>query len=79
MNNNQSPERAIREVIFRNAETLTNRLLQRLADLATHVSKEEDRAAIGALSGTEADIERIRSLMVLARDCFPTANSKEES
>jgi hypothetical protein len=42
------------------------------------LSKNEARAVIGALAGMESDIENLRTLMVLVRDCFQTTNSKEE-
>jgi hypothetical protein len=64
--------------LFRKAELLTERLLTRLTDTASHLSKNEARAVIGALSGMESDIENLRTLMVLVRDCFQTTNSKEE-
>jgi hypothetical protein len=71
MNEPQAPITAIREVLFRNAETLNRQLLKRFADTADHVSRHEDRAVIGALDGAEADTQRIRNLRLLARDCFP--------
>lgn len=61
---------AIREELFRKAETINQQLLTRFADVADHMSREEDRAVIGVLEGTEADIARMRSLMILLRDCF---------
>ena len=64
--------------MFRKAETLNERLLTRLRDAASHLSRNEDRAVIGALAGMEADIESMRTLMVLVRDHFQTENSKEE-
>jgi hypothetical protein len=57
---------------------LNHRLLGRLADTTSHLSKNEARAVIGALAGMEPDIENLRTLMVLVRDCFQTNNSKEE-
>ena len=78
MSDPQSPTEAIRSLLFRKAELLTERLLTRLTDTASHLSKNEARAVIGALSGMESDIENLRTLMVLVRDCFQTTNSKEE-
>ena len=69
--------RAIRSLLFRKAETINERLLTRLRDAAGHLSRNEDRAVIGALAGMEADVERMRTLMVLIRDHFQTENSKE--
>jgi hypothetical protein len=65
-------------LLFRKAETINERLLTRLQDAAGHLSRNEDRAVIGALAGMEADVERMRAFMVLARDHFQTQNSKEE-
>jgi len=45
-------------------------LFKRFADTADHLSRHEERAVIGALEGAEADIARMRSLMLLLRDCF---------
>jgi hypothetical protein len=57
-------------VLFRNALTLNHQLLKRFGDVADHLSRHEDRAVIGALEGAEADIAKMRSLMLLLRDCF---------
>lgn len=70
MNEPPTAVAAIREVLFRNADTLNHQLLKRLGDVADHVTRHEARAAIGALDGAEADIATIRSLMLLVRDCF---------
>jgi hypothetical protein len=43
----------------------------RLTKVASHLSRQEDRAVIGALEGTEEEIATIRTFMLLARDCFP--------
>jgi len=68
---------AIRTELFRKAETLNLRLLHRFANVTDHISARQDRAVIGALEGTEADIATMRSIMLLARDCFPPPNQKE--
>jgi hypothetical protein len=78
MSEPQSPTEAIRSTLFRKAELLTERLLTRLTDTTSHLSKNEARAVIGALAGMESDIENLRTLMVLVRDCFQTTDSKEE-
>jgi hypothetical protein len=65
-----TPTDAIRTLLFRKAETLNQRLLERLADVANHISSHEHRAAIGALAGLEADIATVRTLMMLMRDYF---------
>jgi hypothetical protein len=65
-----TPTDAIRTLLFRKAETLNQRLLERLADVADHLSKRKHRAAIGALAGLEADIATICSFMVLVQDTF---------
>ncbi len=70
MNEPQTPIVAIREVLFRNADTLNHQLLGRFGDVTDHLSRHEDRAVIGALDGAEADIAKMRSLMLLLRDCF---------
>ena len=70
MHEPQTTTEAIRTELFRKAETLNQQLLTRFSDVADHVSRHEDRAVIGALEGTEADIARMRSLMLLLRDCF---------
>ena len=52
----QSPTEAIRSLLFRRAETLNEELLTRLRDVASHLSRNEDCAVIGAIAGMEADI-----------------------
>jgi hypothetical protein len=44
---------------------LNQRLLERLADVADHLSKRNHRAVIGALAGLEDHITNIRTYMVL--------------
>ena len=61
---------AIREILFRNADIVNDQLLRRFGDVTEHLSCHEDRAVIGALEGAEADIAKMRSLMLLLRDCF---------
>ena len=70
--------KAIRSLLFRKAETINERLLTRLHDAADHLSRNENRAVIGALAGMEADVETMRTFMVLIRDHFQTENFKEE-
>ena len=70
MNKPQTTVAAIREVLFRNALTLNHQLLERFGTVADHLRRHEDRAVIGALEGAEADIAKMRSLMLLLRDCF---------
>ena len=70
MDEPQTTVAAIREVLFRNADTVNHQLLKRFGDVADHLSRNEDRAVIGALEGAEADIAKMRSLMLLCRDCF---------
>lgn len=78
MDDPQSPTKAIRSLLFRKAETINERLLMRLQDAAGHLSRNENRAVIGALAGMEGDVECMRTFMVLIRDHFQTENSKEE-
>lgn len=75
MSEPQSRTDAIRDLLFRKAETINERLLTRLRDSASHLSNNEARAVIGALAGMESDVESLRTLMVLVRDCFQTTNS----
>jgi hypothetical protein len=42
------------------------------------LNNNEARAVIGALAGMESDVENLRTLMVLAYDCFQTKDCKEE-
>lgn len=70
MNESQTTVVAIREVLFRNANTVNDQLVERFGIAAEHLDRQEDRAVIGALEGAEADIAKMRSLMLLARDCF---------
>ena len=70
MNKPQTTVAAIREVLFRNADTVNHQLLRRFGEVADHLSRQENRAVIGALEGAEADIAKMRSLMLLLRDCF---------
>jgi len=76
MHNPHTPLEAIREVLFRDVETINQRLMKKLADVADHVSRREDRAVIGALEGAEADIEMMQGMMLLARDCFAIPDEK---
>ena len=78
MDDPQSPTKAIRSLLFRKAKTINERLLMRFQDAAGHLSRNENCAVIGALAGMEADIESMRTFMVLMRDHFQTENSKEE-
>ncbi len=70
MNKPQTTVSAIREVLFQNADTVNHQLLKRFGEVAEHLNRHEDRAVIGALEGAEADIAKMRSLMLLLRDCF---------
>ena len=70
MNEPQTTTAAIRKELFRKAEVINQQLITRISDVIDHLSSQEDRAVIGALEGTEADIAKIRSLMLLLRDCF---------
>ena len=70
MDERQTTVAAIREVIFQNAASLNQRLLERFGTVAEHLDRNEDRAVIGALDGAEADIAKMRSLMLISRDCF---------
>ncbi len=45
-------------------------LVRRFGDVADHLSRQEDRAVIGALEGAEADVWKMRNLMLLLRDYF---------
>jgi hypothetical protein len=70
MNEQQTTLAAIRQVLFRNADMLNRQLLERFGAIADHLSRHEDLAVIGTLDGAEADIVKMRSLMLLLRDCF---------
>jgi len=70
-----TPTDAIRTTLFRKAETLNQRLLSRLADVANHLNKRDHRAVIGALAGLEDDITNIRTYMKLV--AFEFDASKE--
>ena len=61
---------AIRRLLFRRADLLTQHLLKRMADVASHIRSDDYRAVIGALDGLESDIQTIRTLMALMDDCF---------
>lgn len=67
---------AIREILFRNADIVNDQLLKRFGDVADHLSRHEDRAVIGTLDGAEVDIAKMRSLMLLLRDCFTLPKSQ---
>lgn len=79
MSNPQSPNDAIRALLFRKAETLNQQLLKRLGDAAKHLSTSNELGAIGALAGMESDVASMRGLMVLVRDYFQTQPSEEKS
>jgi hypothetical protein len=74
---NETPNQAMRTLLFRKAENLNQQLLKRLGDAQEHLSKHNELAAIGALAGMESDVSSIRKLMTLVRDCFQTKNGKE--
>jgi hypothetical protein len=76
MNEPAKQAAAIREILFRNADTLNNQLLKRFGEVANHLSRHEDRAVIGTLDGAEADIAKLRSVMLLLRDCFTLPKSQ---
>ena len=78
MSKPQSPNEAIRSLLFRKAELLAEQLIMRLTDAMSSLTKSEERAVIGALSGMESDVLDLRALMVLVRDYFQTTDSKEE-
>ena len=77
MGNPQTPNEAIRDLMFRKAEALNQQLLKRLGDTARHLSKNNELGAIGALTGLESDVTCMRNLMSLVRDHFPEQNAKE--
>jgi len=56
--------------VFAKAKLSHERLTRQLADVGESLGKGEHLAAIGALEGLEADVNRIRGLMLLLRDCF---------
>jgi hypothetical protein len=70
MFNQTSPTEAIRALLFQRAQILTDHLLRRLADVASHVNSKNHRAVIGALDGLEAEVQTIRTLMVLMDECL---------
>ncbi len=72
-----TPNEAIRDLMFRKAETLNQQLLKRLGDTARHLSKNNELGAIGAQTGLESDVTSMRKLMALVRDHFPVENAKE--
>ena len=61
---------AIRTLLFRKADTVNKELHKRLWDTARHLSNNNELAVLGALAGMEAEVEALRTLMVLARDHF---------
>jgi len=71
-----TPTDAIRTLLFRKAETLNQRLLERLANVRDHLSKRNHRAVIGALAGLEADLANVRAFMTLIRDYFESDDSQ---
>ena len=56
--------------MFEKAKATHERLLDRLVSVGEHLGKNEHLATIGTLEGFEADINRIRQLMLLLRDCL---------
>jgi len=72
---NETPNEAMRNLLFRKAETLNQQLLKRLHDAERHLGKNNELAAIGALAGLESEIGSMRRLMTLVRDCFQAENS----
>jgi hypothetical protein len=78
MSKPQSPNEAIRSLLFRKAELLAEQLIMRLTDAMSSLTKSEERAVIGALAGMEADVMDLRALMVLVRDYFQTTNNSKE-
>jgi len=74
---NNTPNDAIRDLMFRKAEVLNQQLLKRLNDTSRHLSRNNELGAIGALTGLESDVTSMRKLMALVRDHFPEQNAKE--
>ena len=77
MSNPQTANEAVRDLMFRKAETLNQQLLKRLGDTARHLSKNNELGAIGALVGLESDVSNMRKLMGIVRDHFPAQSSRE--
>ena len=78
MNENELPEttEAIRNAVFRKAQTINQRLLQRFTETADYLDSGSHLAVLGALEGSEADVVSMRNLMLLLRDCFAPPQSK---
>jgi hypothetical protein len=70
MNPKKTTTEEIRTVVFAKAKLSHERLTRQLADVGESLGKGEHLAAIGALEGLEVDVNRIRELMLLLRDCF---------
>jgi hypothetical protein len=60
------------------ADTLNQRLLNRLADVAGHLSRRERRGVLGALDGIETEIQEMRTLMRILPDGFNSQVPKGE-
>jgi hypothetical protein len=71
MKNELTTTEAIRARLLRNADELNRKLLARFAEVRNHLSENNPLAALGALEGTETEVKRIRSLLLLMRDDFP--------
>jgi hypothetical protein len=67
---------AVRHELFRMADTLNQRLLNRLADVAGQLSRRERRGVVGALDGIEAEIQELHLLMRLLDDSFNSQAQK---
>ena len=61
----------IRTLLFEKVQAEIQKLQTRLSQAASHATNSQHSAVIGALEGADADLQRIRNLMLLARDCFP--------
>ena len=66
-----SKNEVMRTMLFNLAETTIEKVRRRLTDASAHLKRRNADGVLGAISGLEHDIARIRCLMSVAEDFGP--------
>ena len=66
-----SKNEVMRTMLFNLAETTIEKLPRRLTDASAHLNHRDGKGVLGAVSGFELDLARIRCLMSVAEDFGP--------
>ena len=71
MTRSSSKNEVMRTMLFNLAETTIERLHRRVTDSLNHLKHRDALGVLGAVSGFEQDLARIRCLMSVAEDFGP--------